>query len=629
MASPKWAHATFRYVSAFMHSGHTSTGALSAPVPEHPGKPMNASHTPTTQPTAVVDPSELLHLCADVMAVVRFNGEVLYVNDAVQDLLGRDANSLIGASIVELIHPTDHDRVMSRMEAVSHGAPPIVNSMRVRHASGEWVPIELTAKSMTLEGEGGESQLVLMANIRNVSERNELLDRLRFQATHDTLTGLLSLDGLHEQLETHSFSTCVAVLRLDADGFQRINEFYGHRFGDSVMARFGARLAYLAGDDALVARLGGDDFVVLKSCPSRLLTGSPNAGSRDDLDLALESFARTFVSLLTTPDEVNGISVDLAFTVGVAHVEHGSSFVSAIDEAESALRHAKQFDLDISVFDHSMRQASERRRSLEGALRKELQQPHRISLSYQPVLEADTRRVVSFEGLARWTTEEGETISPNEFVPIAEATGLMTSLTHHVMALAVAQLSNWNNAGLGAATVSINVPVGQLQRTDFIDTLAGLLQHHNVAGSRVIIELTESSMIERLDVVRGTLAALRSMGCSIAIDDFGTGYSSYGWLRDLPVDYIKLDRSFVTPLAEEPTAVHIVRSMVDLCTRLGFKVVAEGVETRTQADMLTALGVDRLQGYLFSVPTDPIGAASLFGQRFDDDRTSSPSPMSR
>jgi EAL domain-containing protein (putative c-di-GMP-specific phosphodiesterase class I) len=296
------------------------------------------------------------------------------------------------------------------------------------------------------------------------------------------------------------------------------------------------------------------------------------------------------------------------------------SFIAAIDEAEAALRHAKQFELDVSVFDHSMRRASERRRSLEAALRKELQHPTRVSLSYQPVLEADTRRVSSFEGLARWTTEDGETVSPNEFVPIAEATGLMTSLTHHVMSLAVAQVANWSKVGLGDATVSVNVPVGQLQRTDFISTLESLLTQHSVPGDRIIIELTESSMIERLDVVRGTLAKLRSMGCSIAIDDFGTGYSSYGWLRDLPVDYIKLDRSFVTPLAEEPTAVHIVRSMVDLCTRLGFKVVAEGVETRTQADMLTALGVDRLQGYLFSVPTDPIGAASLFGQKFDDGR---------
>jgi EAL domain-containing protein (putative c-di-GMP-specific phosphodiesterase class I) len=197
---------------------------------------------------------------------------------------------------------------------------------------------------------------------------------------------------------------------------------------------------------------------------------------------------------------------------------------------------------------------------------------------------------------------------------------LMTLLTHHVLGLAVTQLANWTNDGLEKATISVNVPVGQLQRSEFIPVLRALLEQHNVEGSRLIIELTESSMIERLDLVRDTLATLRTMGCSIAIDDFGTGYSSYGWLRDLPVDYIKLDRSFVSPLAEAPSAVHIVRSMVDLCTRLGFRVVAEGVETRTQADMLTALGVDRLQGYLFSAPTDAVGAARLFGHRFDDDR---------
>jgi diguanylate cyclase len=554
------------------------------------------------------------------MVVIRATGEVLYVNDAIEDLLGREADALIGSEIPLLIHDADRDRVMQRMAAVIDGAPAAVNSMRLLHASGEWVPIELTAKSMMLEGEGGRPERVLMASIRNVSERNALLDRLRWQATHDTLTGLLSLDGLHELLENHGFGSCVAVMRIDADGFQRINEFYGHRFGDTVMATFGRKLELVAGPESLVARLGGDDFVVLKPCPADVFPGTSSAASRPALEDTLEHFTRDFIRLLTSSDEIEGVSVDLSFSVGVAHVNDGSSLISAIAEAEAALRHAKQFDFDVSVFDHSMRQASERRRSLEAALRKELQHPTRISLSYQPVLESDSRSVVSFEGLARWTTDQGEPVSPNEFVPIAEATGMMTLLTHHVMSLAVAQLGAWNTLGLADATVSVNVPVGQLQRGDFIDTLRSLLQRHGVDGKRIIIELTESSMIERLDVVRGTLAALRSMGCSIAIDDFGTGYSSYGWLRDLPVDFIKLDRSFVSPLAEEPTAVHIVRSMVDLCTRLGFKVVAEGVETRTQADMLTALGVDRLQGYLFSTPTDPIGAASMFGQRFDDIR---------
>jgi PAS domain S-box-containing protein len=247
---------------------------------------MNAAEPPHAQLSAVVDPSELLHLCADVVAVVRSNGDVLYVNDAVHDLLGQPASSLVGASIVDLIHPEDRDRVLQRMDAVFQGAVPTVNSMRLLHAAGDWVPIELTAKSMLLPGEGGEAERVLMANIRNVSERNELLDRLRWQATHDTLTGLLSLDGLHEQIETHSFGKCVAVMRLDADGFQRINEFYGHRFGDSVMARFGTRLAAVAGMDALVARLGGDDFVVLKACPQELPDELLNA-DREGLEVAL------------------------------------------------------------------------------------------------------------------------------------------------------------------------------------------------------------------------------------------------------------------------------------------------------------------------------------------------------
>jgi diguanylate cyclase (GGDEF)-like protein/PAS domain S-box-containing protein len=559
-----------------------------------------------------ISPTTVLELCADVLAVVEQSGNILFVNQAIKELLGRDPHSLVGLSIDTLLHPEDLERVLERMAMVFDGARATTNTMRIQHHLGYWIPIELTARSMTLED---QTTKVLVVSIRDVSERETLLDRLQFQATHDSLTGLLSLEGLYASVENRfeGFAECFSVLRIDADGFQRINEFYGHRFGDTVMARLGRTLEQMAGPESITARLGGDDFVVLVPC-QRAADGALPDFARGELDRELDASARKLLATLVAGEEIDGVRVDLAFRIGVAYSRAGDSIASAIAEAEAALQHAKVRDVDVSVFDSSMREASDRRRIVEASLRRDLARNANITLDYQPVLDAETRKVVSFEGLARWTNDDGEKITPNEFIPIAEATGLMGSLTQHVLGTAISQLAKWQRVGLSDVAVSVNVPVGQLQRDDFVGSFVKLLAQYEVKGENVIIEVTESSMMERLDVVRGTLDTLRAIGCGIAIDDFGTGYSSFGWLRDLPVDYIKLDRSFVAPLATDPTAIHIVRSMVDLCNRLGFKVVAEGVETRTQADMLTALGVSRLQGFHFSAAVGAHAAGELHGQ---------------
>jgi diguanylate cyclase (GGDEF)-like protein/PAS domain S-box-containing protein len=595
---------------------------------------MEQSHLqPVDEPASLgsgigVSASDLLDMSADVMAVVRSDGLLLFVSASVRDLLGREPHELVDLSIVDLVHPEDLPRVIERLALVLAGAPVATNQMRIAHAGGGWIPIELTARPLrsggrvsgenlsgeNLSGENLSGQNLIVC-IRDVAEREGLLETLRWQATHDQLTGLLSLDGLQDLMDDPAFDPShLIVLRVDATGFQRLNEFYGHRFGDAVMAKLGVHLRTLAGSDAFAARLGGDDFVIL--LPSEKLVG-PGCLAMDpaEFEVALQVGVYSFLKKLCEWDSSNDAQVELSFRVGVAPLRPGGSGLSAIAEAEAALRDAKAGDREIAVFDQSMRLRSERRRTIEALLREELAHPANLTLEYQPVLDAVTRRVVSFEGLARWTTSDNEKIGPGEFIPVAEATGLMTPLTQHVLATAVGQLADWRRLGLESATLSINVPASQIQRTDFLPRLRTLLEQYALTADQLIIELTESNMIERLDIVGDTLQAMREMGCGIAIDDFGTGYSSFGRLRDLPVDYIKLDRSFVAPLSQDSTAVHVVRSMVDLCSRLGFCVVAEGVETQTQADMLTALGVHRLQGYLFSASTTAERASGLIGRR--------------
>jgi diguanylate cyclase (GGDEF)-like protein/PAS domain S-box-containing protein len=548
---------------------------------------------------------ELLNLSADVMVIVNDQACLEFVSEGVRQLLQREPNEWIGAPITDHIHPEDLPRSLERLSLVLAGAVPETHELRLRNAAGNWIDVELLARRVITSS----GQRKVVASLRDATDRHALLARVRWQANHDPLTGLLSFQGLQEKVtQTVELQDGLLILRVDVDGFQRINEFYGHRFGDAAMRLFGSRFIEMIAPNASVARLGGDDFVVVQPPPSPRFDKSTQDLSNREASL--------LVTRLAGPYELDGVTIELNFRIGMARVSETSELLTGIAESEAALAHAKKQDLDICAFDTTMRQQTNRRRTLEAALREELRNPRNITLEYQPILDAATRTVTSYEGLARWSPQDSPRTSPAEFIPIAEATGLMSPLTRHVLDTGIAQLADWKQGKVAAmATVSVNVPVGQVQRPEFLPQLHELFETHKVAPNQLIIELTESNMIERLDVVRSTLHELKDLGCKVAIDDFGTGYSSFGWLRDLPVEIIKIDRSFVTPLATDIASVHIVRSIVDLCKRLGFLVVAEGVETRTQADMLTALGVDRLQGFAFG-PAQPAEIAGrLYGQQ--------------
>jgi diguanylate cyclase (GGDEF)-like protein/PAS domain S-box-containing protein len=548
---------------------------------------------------------DLLNLSVDVMVVVNDQACLEYVSEGVRQLLQREPNEWIGAPISDHIHPDDLERSMQRLAMVLDGAVSVPHELRICNAAGTWIDVELLARRIVTR----TGQRKLVASLRDATDRQTLLARVRWQASHDALTGLLSFHGLQEKVsQAPELQDGMLVMRVDVDGFQRINEFYGHRFGDAAMRLFGSRFIEMVAPNAFVARLGGDDFVVVQPSPSTRFDKSTEELSNRE--------AASLVDRLGGPYELDGVTIDLTFRIGLARVPETTELLAGIAESEAALAHAKARDLDMCAFDINMRQATNRRRILEVALRSELRNPQNITLEYQPILDAATRIVTSYEGLARWSPEDAPRVSPAEFIPIAEATGLMTTLTGHVLKTGIAQLASWKQANVATkASVSVNVPVGQIQRPEFLTQLHELLETHSVSPSQLVIELTESNMIERLDLVRTTLHQLKELGCKIAIDDFGTGYSSFGWLRDLPVEIIKIDRSFITPLATDTASVHIVRSIVDLCKRLGFTVIAEGVETRSQADMLTALGVDRLQGFAFG-PAQPAETAGvLYGQQ--------------
>jgi diguanylate cyclase (GGDEF)-like protein/PAS domain S-box-containing protein len=585
-------------------------------------KPTATTTSTTSATTQIrrglqVDVTELLDLSPDFVAVVNDLVELEFVSGGVRTLLGHEPQDWIGKPVLEQIHPDDLPRTLDRLTSIVAGEELGPNELRLAHANGHWVPVELLSRR--LRGDDGSFRLVL--SIRDVTERQELLRRLTWQAAHDQLTGLLSWTGLQEGFAAESTrwnDNCAMVVRLDIGGFQRVNEFFGHQFGDSLLRAIAQRLEAAVDPGALVGRLGGDDFVIVSPC------------GRDEMHRAAE-----MAKILSGPLDLGGVVLENSITIGIARIDVADGLLVGLAEAESALHAAKRTEQSVTVFDAEMRAAGLRRRSLESALRRELvgselghgtlftptQATDRLTLHYQPVVDAVRRDVIGFEALARWEQHNGSHVPPNEFIPIAEGTGLMVPLGRHLLGVAVGHLSTWRNAAelLGRVVpgLAINVSAAQLYRGEFVEHLSKLLDEFEVPAEQIVVEVTESHVMENLDGATAALRRLRDLGCSVAIDDFGTGYSSFGYLRDLPADIIKIDRSFVEPLATDVRSVHIVRAIVDLSKRLGFTVVAEGVETLTQADMLTALGVDRLQGYVFghAVPAplafDLIGTCPL------------------
>ena len=533
----------------------------------------------------------LLDMSPDFIAVIDEQARLHFASAGITRLLGHVPSDWTSQSIIAHVHPDDIGKSLERLTRVLQGEDVGPNSVRLAHADGRWIPVELVSRRIT--DDLGQARLVL--SVRDIAERNDLLERLRWQASHDTLTGLLSWAGLREAFNAVSTTwecRSVVLARLDLNGFQRINEFLGPEFADRVLSAFAERLVESAQPHALVGRLGGDDFVIV---------------TKLEADAIEEVFA--IGASLERPYNIDGKLVNLGISVGVAVASLHDGVLIGLPEAESALHMAKRSHQRAILFTEKMRIEGNRKRRLEVELRDELDEHRagsrqRLTLAYQPVVSATTRKIESFEALARWEPTDGLLVPPSEFVPIAEATGLIVALGRHLLRLALRTYGRWQATAeqLGATMpmLSVNVSALQLQESSFVDTVAQLLAANAVPASHLTIELTESHLMEKVSVATSRLQDLRDLGCSIAIDDFGTGYSSLQYLRDLPVDIVKIDRSFVAPLGFDTRSVGIVRAIVDLSKRLGFLVVAEGVETMSQADMLTGLGVDRLQGYFTS-----------------------------
>jgi len=440
-------------------------------------------------------------------------------------------------------------------------------------------------------------------------ENSRLVDRLRFDANHDSLTGLPNrrrmLGALEEAVKITATGDVVAVLVFDIDGVGDINESLGHAAGDKVLAEFAARLRELCPSAAHVGRIGGDKFAATLRMES--------------LDAAL-ALAASLRESLRRPMQIGSLRIDIDSAVGVSvHPDHGSEPEALLQQADVASRAAKGQTPPLQVFDPSLESAPVRRIGLASDLRRALDHGD-LELYYQPKVSLHSRQVVGVECLARWEHSLHGAIAPEDFVAVAEHTGELGRLTDFVLREGLRRARDWAQAGR-TMPVSVNLSTKSLLDADFPDQVAALLDDYGIDPDLLTLEIKEDSPVGDTDRQLPILRRLDTIGVRLAVDDFGTGYSSLPYLRRLPVDEVKIDRSFVQGMATDPGELAIVRAVVDLARHFELRVVAEGVESERTLSLLADMGCDVGQGFLFSRPLPYDRLEAWLAAQTDAERT--------
>ena len=433
-----------------------------------------------------------------------------------------------------------------------------------------------------------------------VAWRDDLEEHLRYRARHDVLTDLPNrvfiTELLDAALEEPGGHADIGVLFVDLDRFKLVNDSYGHAVGDQLLRALGARLVESTPPQCTVARFGGDEFVLV----CRGLNGEVDALGIADL----------VAEVLHSPFRINGQKLYASGSVGISLARADDSSEDLIRNADTAMYRAKDAGRGgCALFDSGMRAWSLARLDTERELHQSIERDDFV-LYYQPIVAGIRRTTVAFEALIRWQHPERGLVPPLEFIPVAEETGLIVPIGNWVIREACRQAVEWRNAGHVAVPIAVNIAAQQLSRVDLVDVITRALADTGAEPSDLIVEITESAVLSNTTHAIETLTALRELGVRVAVDDFGTGYSSLAYLQRLPIDEVKIDRSFVDGVASDPATEAIVDSIIQLAHALDLTVVAEGVEREDQFERLAAMHCDLAQGYLLGYP-DPASARKL------------------
>ena len=520
-------------------------------------------------------------------------GQYLDANPALARIYGFDSPLELITSLKDIrnqlyVEPSRREEFMSLVKA--RGSVSGFES-QVYRKTGE--VIWISENSRAVFGEDGQV-VCYEGTVEDVTERKIYQARIEQQANYDILTGLANRSLLHDRLQqairtAASFGTRLAVVFVDLDRFKFINDGLGHHVGDELLRAMAQRLRSSVRDSDTVARIGGDEFVLL-------IDGQ---GDADAVALVLERM----LSAISQPWTIPQGDFNVTCSIGVAlYPDDGATAETLLKHADQAMYRAKEKGRNnFQFFTAELNAVIIERLELENKLRRALER-EQFSLHYQPRIDMATRRITGAEALIRWHVSDQEVTPPSRFIPVAEEIGLIVPIGKWVLRAACAQNKAWQDAGLTPFVVSVNVSVRQFRQDNLVQTIAEVLRDTGLEARYLEVELTESAVMHDAEQFIAMLGELNDLGVQIALDDFGTGYSSLSYLKRFPVDRLKVDRSFVQDIATDADDATIVRTIIALGHNLGLKVVAEGVETEQQLDFLRDNHCDELQGYYFGRP---------------------------
>ncbi|HYY99630.1 MAG TPA: EAL domain-containing protein [Pyrinomonadaceae bacterium] len=538
------------------------------------------------------------------MALVSTEGRWLQVNRSLCEILGYTEAELLRMSFQEVTHPDDRATVLARVEQLLQGKVPTYQTeKRYFHKEGHAVWIFLSV-SRVGDAEPGSARLIFQ--IQDITDRKRAEEQLLHDAFHDALTGLpnraLFVDRLKltlaraKRLGAHQF----AVLFLDLDRFKVINDSLGHMVGDQLLIGIARRLETCLRPGDTVARLGGDEFTILLE-------------DIDDVKVAL-SVAKRVEKELSLPFNLGGHEVFTTVSIGIAPSTTGYDRPDDIlRDADTAMYRAKSMGKSRhEVFDKEMHARAVNLLHLETDLRRALDRQE-FAIHYQPIVALETGLVEGFEALLRWRHSEHGLIPPAEFIPVAEETGLIIPIGQWALQEACRQMREWQEQFPQARDlfISVNLSARQFSNPDLIEQIRQALRTTGLDPLSLKLEITESVVMDNIEQAIEMLNQLRALGVESSIDDFGTGYSSLSYLHRFSSSTLKVDRSFVSRMADHNENIEIVRTILLLARNLGMKVIAEGVETQEQLARLRALSCDYGQGYLFSKPANATTVTKL------------------
>ena len=529
----------------------------------------------------------------------------IFTSPETEAMLGLKSGSLDGAAAgwLEVLHPLDRDRFRATLDGVvEQRRGRVAQDFRIRASDGHYLWFTLRARPVV--GTDGEV-IRLVGTLTDVTEFKTVEERLLHDAVHDNLTGLPNRELFLDRLEAVlGFAKSDAAIRptvivIDNDRFKQVNDSVGMALADSILLTLARRLGRLIKPQDTLARLSGDQF--------GLIVLSERDSSR--LIALAETVRRTLRAPITFNDREIFLTGSIGLTLGDSEPQRAEE---RLKDAELAMYHAKRLGGDrIDVFKPAMRARKSDRLTLESDLRRAIERDE-ITILYQPIVRLDDRAVAGFEALARWNHPRLGRMSPNEFITIAEETGLIVELGLFVLERTARQLSTWQRTlrPRDSLFASVNVSSRQLLRHDLIQDLRTVLARAPLARGTLKLELTESVVMENPEHAAQMLHRIRDLGAGLALDDFGTGYSSLAYLQRFPFDTIKIDQSFVRTTAKGTRPV-ILRSIIALAHDLGMDVVAEGAETDSDAVELYQLGCEYAQGFVFGEPMTPERAREL------------------